>query len=913
MFMTYTKKRRKHLNKIKQNIGAVVLLCLIPVLLIMMIFNFIKYQQKENIKHLNIAIVNQDKAAEFKGKTFNIGEEVTDKLSKDKTVHWQFVNANQAKSALATGKYAMVVSLPSNFSKNATTALAKNPKVSTLNIQTAKQNNYLTGMITQQVSQQMQATVIKNIQKAYDQAALTAMGTLADGVSQASDGVTELNKGAKQLVSGSSQLSDGILQYTNGTAQLDAGLNELDKHANELTSGVGQLDSGVNQLVAGSSQLSSGVVQYTNGTAQLDAGLSELDNHASELTGGVSQLNGGVNQLVDGSALLNQKLTEASQQIDQQLNDNTADLKKLKAGLKELNDGIQLMNTEVNKPENDNSEIITADMTQLGDHLLKSGDILQDTGNRLLDVKARVYDQTNPDSVASLLQGTGDQLTQMQDLLTNDPDFKQFLMTHMAFGLKLNQYSVNVRKSLESVKDQLSYTGNEDMLVINDQMQALGQHLTQSGDLLKGDITKQLTFTQNNTLKLKEGINKMAASDQAPLALNGANQALDTLLAGLNEVNTGLKRQGNTTDTMGAIQATSQIHDGLNQVKAGLQGTSGQLGLVPGLTSYTQGVHTAKQGSRQLTANNTQLQSGSLQLADGLNQVKTGLEGTPGQLGLVPGLTSYTQGVHTAKQGSSQLTANNTQLQSGSQQLATGLTQAGDGIALLHVKLDDGKKQVQGLSTGQKNVTHFVTPVKSQQKITSPAALINQFAPLVLTLVLFVGSLLTQFTLYRKGLSTFSDKLATRVALISGVVVAQSLLIATFAKVLGLSVVSNVGFYSFCLLVSAVFTLICLALDRVLGTVGLLAAFALLFVQLVITGGLFPQAMLSSGYQLLAKCLPATYSIAGLEQVINGTVLRLGQNTLILILFGLLAAGVIASRYFLKNQKNQEQADSQAV
>ncbi|GKQ43376.1 membrane protein [Companilactobacillus sp. RD055328] len=756
-------KNRTHL------VGFIAFLVIIPILLLLIVFNFIKYEQDVNIKNMNIAVVNKDVPAKFKGKTVNVGKEVQQTLAKDKQVKWQFVDAKTAKKNLANGTYAMQITLPKDFSKNVTTALDKNPKISSLNVATSQKNNYLAGMITSQVTEQLKGKVIKSIQIAYDEAALSALGQLGDGVQQASDGVQKLDDASGQLNDGSKQISDNMHVLKNGTQQ----------------------------LADGAAPLQSGVQQLTDGAHQLDSG---------------------IDQLASGSGLLNSKLADASKQIDSQLNSNAADLSRLQAGLTALNEGIQEMNSQINAPENDNSAIITSDMTTLGGHIQTTGDLLQDTGNKLLDVKARVYDASNPDSVVS-------QLTAMHEYMINDPDFKEFLKSHMLFGLKINAYSTKVTQ-------QLTTTGNDDMLPVNDNLTAMGQELTASGDLLKGDITKQLTFTQDNMAKLKAGINQMAATDQAPLALNGAKQAIDTLTAGLNEVNAGLKQQGSTTDTMGGIQATSMIHDGLVQVQAGIKGTKNKQGLVSGLTTLNNSAPTLVSGI-------TQLNDGAGKLADG------------------------------------------------SDQLTSGLGQAGDGISLLNVKLKDGSKQVSGLSTGKANVNHFVTPVTDQTLSVQKSSgnLINTFAPLVLTLVFFVGAMLTQISLFRYTNGLSESGLKQKVLVVSGVIIAQSILIDIFAKIFGLNIAQLFNFVVISLLTSAAFTLACLALDKLFGTMGLLFALTLLFLQIIITGGLFPNEMLSAFYRTLAIFLPGTYSISGLEQAVNGNGTQMIINSIILILF----------------------------
>ncbi len=147
-------------NKVKLG-GFIIMICLIPILLLLITFNFIKYEQTTNIKHMKVAVVNQDQSATFKGKKVAVGQQVLKTLRNDHRVDWQFVSAKDAKANLASGRYAMQVVLPKDFSKNATTALDKSPKVSLLKVETSKKNNYMAGMITTQVVNQMKGSVVQ--------------------------------------------------------------------------------------------------------------------------------------------------------------------------------------------------------------------------------------------------------------------------------------------------------------------------------------------------------------------------------------------------------------------------------------------------------------------------------------------------------------------------------------------------------------------------------------------------------------------------------------------------------------------------------------------------------------------------------------------------------------------------------
>ncbi|MCT3532397.1 YhgE/Pip domain-containing protein [Latilactobacillus curvatus] len=861
-------------NKVKLG-GFIIMICLIPILLLLITFNFIKYEQTTNIKHMKVAVVNQDQSATFKGEKVAVGQQVLKTLRNDHQVDWQFVSAKDAKANLASGRYAMQVVLPKDFSKNATTALDKSPKVSLLKVETSKKNNYMAGMITTQVVNQMKGSVVQKIQEAYNQALLGAIGTLGSGVQEASNGVKKLNTAAGQLSNGSQQIYDNLNVLHSGTQQ--------------LADGSAPLASGVQQLTTGAGQLSAGLGDYTAGAGQINAGLNQLAANNQTILAGGQQISGGVDQLADGTKQLSAKLTEAADGIESSLDGNQDQLTQLKAGLGALNAGIQELDQKVNHSNNDNSEIIKADLLKIADNTKNTGALLQDSGANLSQINDKVYNTAKPDSVANSLQDAGNQLKALQDLAVTNGKFAKFLIQNPTILKALLDIGDAAKADLLNAGSQLESSGTN-MKAIQANLGTMGSNMSDTGVQLQA-VSDELTKTADNMAQLKAGIAKMASQDQAPLALNGATQAIDTLTAGLAKVDTGLKQKGNTTDTMGGIQAADMIHAGLVQIQDGLKGKAGQLGLMSGLTTYLNGVSTAAAGSNQLVANNNKLNAGGQQLTNGLQELN---QKAPT---LVSGITQINEGSGLLADGAGQLT--------------TGLGQAGAGISLLNVKLIDGSKQVANLSTGSANVEHFVQPVKDQLlSDTNHGSLINTFSPLVLTLVFFVGAMLTQLTLYRYGETLAHSGLKQRMLVVAGVVVAQALLIDIFANLFGLTIAQPFAFFVLSMMTSAVFTLACLALDKLFGTMGILMAFGLLFLQLIITGGLFPNDMLSGFYRGVAIFLPGTYTISGFEQVVNGNGGQLGLVLFILLVFcGVFFAGLFGGEL---KQKLTQTPNSQA-
>lgn len=57
-----------------------------------------------------------------------VGDELVDNLKEDKSMDFHFVSENDANDGIKDGKYYMVVTIPENFSKNASTLISDNPK-----------------------------------------------------------------------------------------------------------------------------------------------------------------------------------------------------------------------------------------------------------------------------------------------------------------------------------------------------------------------------------------------------------------------------------------------------------------------------------------------------------------------------------------------------------------------------------------------------------------------------------------------------------------------------------------------------------------------------------------------------------------------------------------------------------------
>lgn len=266
-----------------------------------------------------------------------------------------------------------------------------------------------------------------------------------------------------------------------------------------------------------------------------------------------------------------------------------------------------------------------------------------------------------------------------------------------------------------------------------------------------------------------------------------------------------------------------------------------------------------------------------------------------------------------------ELTNKLTQLRNGAQQLASGNAELAGGIA----KLDDGAGQLKTgsaelaskLAAGANQVPNWTTQQKDAiaDTIGGPVQLETShenaapnfgtgMAPFFLTLALFFGALVLWMVLRPlQSRAIAAEVLAIRVVLASYLPAA---VIAIFQAVilycvvrfaLGMHVVHPISVLAFMILISGAFVAATQAINALVGpAVGRVLIMALLMLQLVSAGGMYPVETTSQPFQILHRFDPMTYGVNGLRQLILGGIdNRLWQA--VIVLFGLWSVALAIS------------------
>lgn len=341
----------KSLSVFIKDLGAVfknpkVLIPIIVVLFIPVMYSglFLKafWDPYGKMNELPVAVVNEDKGADYEGKALTAGKDLVETLKKIDGFQWHFVSSQQADAGMKDSTYYMKIVVPADFSENATTLLDKEPKQAKIIYEPNEGYNFLAGQIGGTALKDIKSKVSAKITEAYTEAVFNKITEVSDGLGEAGKGAGKIADGAGKLDDGALKLKDNLLVLTEGTGKLKDGVAPLTKGVTDLHNGAAALESGAGTLASGMQQLSAAQKKLADGVNQSTAGSKQLSTGLEQAVTGATKLQAGTKAAVDGSSKLQagaQSLADGSSKLQAGLAASTDGSAKLEAGLKASTDG----------------------------------------------------------------------------------------------------------------------------------------------------------------------------------------------------------------------------------------------------------------------------------------------------------------------------------------------------------------------------------------------------------------------------------------------------------------------------------------------------------------------------------------------------------------------------------------------
>jgi putative membrane protein len=772
-----------------------------------------------NSGNLPVAVVNKDKAVDYNDKKLDVGNQLVDKLKDNDSLDFHFVNSKEANKGLKDGDYYMVITIPSNFSKNATTLLDKNPKKMVLNYTTNPGTNYVASKMDDSAIAKIKAEVSASVTKTYAETIFTSIGTMSDGFAEASDGTQQLSDGMTQLEDGNKTISDNLKVLASSSLTFKDGTNTLTKGLKDYTNGVVAVNNGIYQLKTGVGTLGSATPTLASGVSDLNTGAQALNKGVSDYTAGVSQALAGANQLVENNTALN-------------------------AGVKALGEG---------------AEKLVVGNQQVVDGVKKL--------------------QENLETSKKTMAASQDSLTQLSDGKTSLDNYATLIKTLNASGDAKKQGIASKLLTSGMSRAEIDAYGLTKYFPVDKYKDGVASYMDSVATYTTGASTAINTLSSSTKSSLNDldaALNGGTLTDgtKVPTGLVSGTQ---TVQAGLNEVNA--KVNGGkyvTVDNDGNIKQVTV--DSKDALVAGVQAyTAGVDSLQKGLTqiadnntALTSGATALADGTSKLNSNVPELTKGITALTSGVDQLATGTST------LVSNNATLMNGANQLSDGAGQISDGASKLAAGSDTLGDGIKSAADGVTTLNDALKSGAEESQIDST-DKTTDMVATPVETSHKeISKVENNGHAMAPYMMSVGLYVTCL--AFALMypiRHGIKKAENAWkywASKATVMYTVSTLAAIVMVTALRLINGFEPVNLGLtYLLAILVSAAFMSLVMLLSLTTGFIGDFLLLVFMIVNLGGSAGTYPLDTGPAIYKAIHKFVPYTYSVDGFRKTISMT------------------------------------------
>lgn len=772
-----------------------------------------------NSGNLPVAVVNKDKAVDYNDKKLDVGNQLVDKLKDNDSLDFHFVNSKEANKGLKDGDYYMVITIPSNFSKNATTLLDKNPKKMVLNYTTNPGTNYVASKMDDSAIAKIKAEVSASVTKTYAETIFTSIGTMSDGFAEASDGTQQLSDGMTQLEDGNKTISDNLKVLASSSLTFKDGTNTLTKGLKDYTNGVVTVNNGIYQLKTGVGTLGSATPTLASGVSDLNTGAQALNKGVSDYTAGVSQALAGANQLVENNTALN-------------------------AGVKALGEG---------------AEKLVVGNQQVVDGVKKL--------------------QENLETSKKTMAASQDSLTQLSDGKTSLDNYATLIKTLNASGDAKKQGIASKLLTSGMSRAEIDAYGLTKYFPVDKYKDGVASYMDSVATYTTGASTAINTLSSSTKSSLNDldaALNGGTLTDgtKVPTGLVSGTQ---TVQAGLNEVNA--KVNGGkyvTVDNDGNIKQVTV--DSKDALVAGVQAyTAGVDSLQKGLTqiadnntALTSGATALADGTSKLNSNVPELTKGITALTSGVDQLATGTST------LVSNNATLMNGANQLSDGAGQISDGASKLAAGSDTLGDGIKSAADGVTTLNGALKSGAEESKIDST-DKTTDMVATPVETSHKeISKVENNGHAMAPYMMSVGLYVTCL--AFALMypiRHGIKKAENAWkywASKATVMYTVSTLAAIVMVTALRLINGFEPVDLGLtYLLAILVSAAFMSLVMLLSLTTGFIGDFLLLVFMIVNLGGSAGTYPLDTGPAIYKAIHKFVPYTYSVDGFRKTISMT------------------------------------------
>lgn len=560
--------------------------------------------------HLPVAVVDLDETVEFQGQKMDVGNQLVAKLKKDDSLDWRFVSEKEAKQGMKDLKYYMIVTLPKDFSKNATTLLDENPKKMEIGYETNGSLNFIGEEVTKMAMEDLKAQVGTSVTKGYAETIFAQVGKLGNGIVQAADGAEQIADGGNKLNDGNKEITANLDKLANSMITFKDGANAFNVGLNQYASGVEKANNGAAKLDAGTKKLASNVGPLKNGIAALDTGANQLSSGVGQYTSGVNELNKGTSSALVGSSSLTRGLNDLNNQLPNLENgvvELQTGLEKLNTGSVKLKSGLETLDSNLSSP---------ASKSQIAE--LQSGLNQFKTGITELNQQVNNTQLTTIVNKSKAIEPTINKIEEhlaALEALTSGNHCEQIIAKIEALETLVPEDKAKLINDIKPILDDLAQKQNEIIQMLHKDLEEMSQLLADVPDSID-----EIEALQSGVSQLNNGFNGN------PGIYSGTNALIDSMV----DIQ---KAVGSANEQNTLLGGATVLHNGIADATTGVKELNEKVpSLADGVNQLTDGSQALNNGLKKINDGTTELDNKSGELNSGATKLANGMNAFSGQL-----------------------------------------------------------------------------------------------------------------------------------------------------------------------------------------------------------------------------------------------------------------------------------------
>lgn len=526
-----------------------------------------------NADKIPVAVVNEDNKVTYNGSSLHIGEDLVANLKKAKEMDFCFVDAAKASQGLKDGSYYMIITIPENFSSNATTLMDKHPKKMELRYTTNPGTNYIASKMDETAIAKIREQISATVTKTYADTLFSNVQVLSSGLKTAGKGGQKIQNGLSDSIAGNQTITDNLNTLASSTLTFQDGSETLKQGLQAYTDGVAQLQQGSEQLMQSSAVLDQGVNALAQGTSDLHKGSSRVLSGMQELS---TAIKSSTDSHADLLAYLHEKNTGSADSLKQVTQGAAALEAQLQTIINKNTDASQRLNAAAQK--------------------LKDLHAYEDTVNQLTEAAADMNDLNQQYAVLktglSKLSKGSEEMTGL--LSGNDQALAQLQQ-----GLSTVQRSLDAQGStaeamglIQGMQQLQSGLADADKALSGEQGLASGIHAyTEGVDTIGNGLS---TLSQKSTALTAGAAQLQTGTTQLNSAIPALQGGITQLLTGSDSLYQGASALNSSSPTL--LNGSAQLQGGASQISSGAQQ------LAQGSNTLGGGLLQLKDGSHTLTS-----------------------------------------------------------------------------------------------------------------------------------------------------------------------------------------------------------------------------------------------------------------------------------------------------------------------